>query len=146
MDNRPFQPYLSQILALAAVDESVDKSQIPVDGMWISRDLSTGWSFPQNYPQVYPQILPLLSTGLSTAHDPRPTTTRRFVHNVRNLSTTSVDKFANLWIIPGMFIHNRRLACGQVVDRIRFTCLCSVTKSLPSREGIEGAVRVNACF
>jgi hypothetical protein len=54
------------MVALAVVDKNVDNPRFPVDELWISGELSTGWSCPQFYPQVYPQILPLLSTGLST--------------------------------------------------------------------------------
>jgi hypothetical protein len=58
--------YLSRIAAIQPVDKNVDNPGFPVDGLWISAELSTGQSCPQFYPQVYPQILPLLSTGLST--------------------------------------------------------------------------------
>jgi hypothetical protein len=86
------------------VDEIVDNRQFPVEEMWITRELSTGPSYPQNYPQVYPQILPLLSTGLSTAfmilkqykaiiHG----LANIFIHKRRCLSTGSVDKSKNLW-------------------------------------------------
>jgi hypothetical protein len=64
--NSENSPYLSRIAAMAPVDKNVDNPRFPVDELWISGELSTGWSCPQFYPQVYPQIIPLLSTGLST--------------------------------------------------------------------------------
>jgi hypothetical protein len=64
--NSKKSPYLSGIVVLQPVDKNVDNPRFLVDGLWISAELSTGWSCPQFYPQVYPQILPLLSTGLST--------------------------------------------------------------------------------
>jgi hypothetical protein len=58
------------MVVLYPVDKIVDNPSFPVDKLWISGELSTGWSYPQFYPQVYPQILPLLSTGLSTGLSP----------------------------------------------------------------------------
>jgi hypothetical protein len=49
-------PYLSLIPGLGAVDKIVDNPRIPVDELWITRELSTGHGSPQFYPQVYPQI------------------------------------------------------------------------------------------
>jgi hypothetical protein len=105
------------------VDKIVDKSRVLVDKMWISHDLSTGWSFPQIFPQVYPQILPLLSTTLSTASHPQRTSDQEVVHDMNELSTASVDKFADLWIVFTLVVHNGSPACGRIVDRIRLKCL-----------------------
>ena len=89
MDNQQNLPYLGQISILAPVDETVDNSRELVDEMWITRELSTASSSPQNYPQVYPQISPLLSTSLSTGsmrETPRETKAS-FFPNVSVLQT-----------------------------------------------------------
>jgi hypothetical protein len=136
-------PYLSPIPDLAAVDKIVDNSRIPVDELWITRELSTGRGFPLFSPQVYPQIRPLLSTGLST--------TQRLaggwvVHNARHLSTASADKSAPLWIIIGEVIHIQAKPCGWVVDRSSLIFLFAVTMSLPWREGERRGKCLNVCF
>jgi hypothetical protein len=72
-----------------------------VEEMWITHELSTASSCPQNYPQTYPQILPLLSTGLSTTHiamwryisiiyDAKDI----FIHIYGDVSTVFVDKYS----------------------------------------------------
>ncbi len=66
MENCLDPPYLRQKPTTEPVDKNVDNWRFLVEEMWISRDLSTACSYPQNFPQSYPQIIPLLSTGLST--------------------------------------------------------------------------------
>jgi hypothetical protein len=66
VENYPDSLYLSQKSTPKPVDKIVDKQPLPVEEMWITRELSTVPGYPHNSPQVYPQILPLLSTGLST--------------------------------------------------------------------------------
>src|SRR5918995_46283 len=53
-------PPSNRMVVLAPVDKNVDNPEFLVDEMWITRELSTGQSYPHFYPQVYPQILPLL--------------------------------------------------------------------------------------
>jgi len=102
--------------------------------MWISRDLSTGWSFPQNYPQVYPQILPLLSTGLSTA--PGPATHRHpescpqpgeLIHKFCGQSCGSVDEFGAFYPHSGDGLWT---GCGQITTWMLPGCY-----KVPSPEG-----------
>jgi hypothetical protein len=100
--------YLSRIAAIQPVDKNVDNPGFPVDGLWISAELSTGQSCPQFYPQVYPQILPLLSTGLSTGTPtikcynlPELLFIAVFIHSLEKLSTISVDKWTTLWKVSG---------------------------------------------
>src|SRR5215210_4517132 len=115
--------------------------------MWISRELSTTPSYPQNHPQVYPQILPLLSTGLSTGHICK---TRYivpiydglyiFIHNTSILSTIFVDNPVFLQMKQGELSTGSWRSCGRLVDKIRHICLCSVTKSCPCGRGVGGVI------
>jgi hypothetical protein len=97
--------YLRLAASVEPVDKNVDNSEIPVDRMWITSNLSTGQLCPQNYPQVYPQVLPLLSTGLSTSYiaiysSISPVYEHSYIvfHRLEGLSTSSVDKSPQLWI------------------------------------------------
>ncbi len=105
MDNPQNFLYLKLAALPQPVDKNVDNSRIPVDKMWISLELSTGKTYPQNYPQVYPQFLPLLSTGLSTSYIVIHSCTAsiygypyKVFHSSVGLSTSSVDKSLYLWI------------------------------------------------
>jgi hypothetical protein len=106
------------------VDGNVDNSRFPVEEMWITHELSTASSCPQNYPQTYPQILPLLSTGLSTTHiaiwryisiiyDDSDI----FIHIYGDVSTVFVDKCWFSRPRGGKLSTRRRRRCGRFVDK-----------------------------
>jgi hypothetical protein len=118
--------------------------------MWITRDLSTAPSYPQNLPQVYPQILPLLSTGLSTSHirkaryiDPIYGEMYVCIHNSGILSTIFVDKFRFPLTERGELSTGSWRSCGQPVNNIRRVCLGDVTKDSPCGRGVGGFGRVS---
>ena len=141
MDNPQNSLYLKPSALLSLVDKNVDNPQIPVDRMWITQDLSTSKTYPQNYPQVYPQISPLLSTGLSTSYIVIHSCTApiygcpyKVFHSLSKLSTSSVDKSSYLWT------KTWRLSTGlvQPVDRLwitstYFTDICCNVSSLEGR-------------
>jgi hypothetical protein len=106
------------------VEENVDNSRLSVEEMWITHELSTALSCPQNYPQTYPQILPLLSTGLSTTHiaiwryiSIRYGATDAFIHIYGDVSTVFVDKCWFSRPRGGKLSTRRRRRCGRFVDK-----------------------------
>ncbi len=149
MDKHQNILYISQILTIDAVDKNVDNPDSSVDGLWISDELSTGWSYPQNYPQVYPQILPLLSTGLSTSrmtiysfNNSEYSPVRSVIHKPALLSTETVDNSLKLWIDFGSLSTVSR----RVVDRLLISRELYALKSLQCCfPGGKGKKKITAC-
>jgi hypothetical protein len=148
VDNPKNPPYLSRILSLAPVDKNVDNPRFPVDRLWISGELSTGWSYPQFYPQVYPQFLPLLSTGLSTGRPRvgrhiRPTfpLRGRLYPQATGVIHRNCGKVRRLVETFRAVIHRFSSACGWVVEKTCIQRLFCVTNSWPWGRG----VRITFC-
>ena len=140
MDNPQNSLYLRIAALLLPVDKNVDNSRIPVDKMWISLELSTSKTYPQNYPQVYPQFLPLLSTGLSTSYIVICSyiaftyeLSYKVFHSWVKLSTSSVDKSSYLWTK----IWRLSTVSMQLVDRlwITFTYFIDICYDVGPLEG-----------
>ena len=123
--------YLSRIGAIRPVDKNVDNPGFPVDGLWISAELSTGQSCPQFYPQVYPQI----SLHSKVANCLNSSFTAVLIHSSEELSTETVDNWARLWKVSGDLSTGRGLPVDRLWTEYTFNAYFVLQSPVPGGGG-----------
>ena len=131
MDNSENTLYLSQMVVLAPVDKNVDNPRFPVDELWITRELSTGWSYPQFYPQVYPQA----SLHSNATNCLNYLFSADFIHSLGDLSTEPVDKWSRLWKLSGELSTGRRCPVDKVWIEYTFNAYFVLQSPYPGGGG-----------